>query len=1422
VTSAIPASVPSPPRSATLAPASNSALRVSWSSPADDGFKGDQGGAIISYLVEWDFLSSFSSSLGQPAGSANITSSALMGIAPTYSYLITAVNGSALTLGMSLFARVSATNAMSIDSNNLWLTNSAGLYPVTGGQIFESTRAYAATTPTSATTAYQPPGPSSLVVVVPLSGSSVRVSMASPSDMGGLTITSIAIQWASTVEVLQAGGVGTMNLTVPLSAWAVVPAVLYTDGRSPLPAAMLYDLTGLTAGVSAFVRVAAINSMGIAPWTMAASSATPLTAPTAPTAVTVRSALAAFPGQAVTTLDVTWALPANNGGAPITGYIAELFSGDTPVNEVQRISVANTLGRSDIQCNGVISCAMTFVIYGMYTVDFPLDETAFNVRQHILTLKNSDGIRIFAGSAVTVTRAATSQGYTWDITFKGVANGVGAGDVPLLSFASSTAGATTYSNSVSNCGFPSLLPATIVNTCLSIGVTSITEGQALYGVGEVQTITLFASDNDATTYNPPTGFFSIKALSIASSNLPVTTLAETPLFAFDASPTTVAAALVTTLGATGNLRGSVKVTRSLFSHASLALGAQVQTVVNATTGFVGETYDGAVYTITFAAGDGDVPVLGLSSLRLQPTISTSSLIAIVSDGSRAVDAFGVPVCTSCTVGQKPPGLIAKVLSVGTTGVSFTNLTSGGRYYVAVSAINALTTGTSALAACSPVGSTYCTADPVSGRLSAAVPAATAASDIYGVTTPRSVPGAPVNVVTVPDTGGFGDKLIVTYNPPAGTGGADIASYRVEWSTAADFSTGLGRLDVPCAAGAPSAIIAITTADPTAEGIGSGTWGLRVTVSGVTGLTQLIRFDAAGSAADELALNGGTSGVFCETEMLDGTTTPINPSCSDSFVINSVVTVRAGSVQSTLEALPFIGVGGVLGVSRASRANSPDGHNEFTWTVTFAPALGGDITVIVAPGRVNLLRPSSSADPIISDSGVTVTTIVSGALAPAAMNAACIGPRTITGLAQGVPVYVHVLAYNSVGYGPAALSAPGMGPMAGRIGSPVAPIAVPGLPTSVGLAPASASQLRVSWGSPLDTGGETITAYSLNWGTTRDTSTGALGGVVGSLLVTYIPDAGPYSRLISGLSSGVDYYVLVAAVNTRGTGSSAATFPAFDHPRTLPASPLSVSLRIASPSSLTVGWVPPSNNGGDPVTQFLVEWDTSADFESSRRLPHRGSATILASTDASTTISNLAAGTAYYVRVSAANQVGFGSPSVDTPASAIPTSVVPGYPSGLGVASSVTTCRTILISFSQPIVPASGIPCGGISGTPTACASGTTAVVSVADGGARISSFEVHYSAYHDFHDVAPGAGGTGVSIIPVASGSDGTAAIQNWAVGITNGAPLQPGSLYYVRVASRNGVGTGPFCANEGPACNGVRLVVLAPAPNGVLACPSA
>ena len=129
-------------------------------------------------------------------------------------------------------------------------------------------------------------------------------------------------------------------------------------------------------------------------------------------------------------------------------------------------------------------------------------------------------------------------------------------------------------------------------------------------------------------------------------------------------------------------------------------------------------------------------------------------------------------------------------------------------------------------------------------------------------------------------------------------------------------------------------------------------------------------------------------------------------------------------------------------------------------------------------------------------------------------------------------------------------------------------------------------------------------------------------------------------------------------------------------------------------------------------------------------------------------------------------------------------------------------------------------CGGGGttnpGTPSPCPLASTATSGVADGGSAITSYEVHYSAFADFRDVAPS--GTGMLSFTLPANADPTAPL-GFQVGPAKGAAMSQNTAYYVRVAARNGVGTGPFCANTGAACTGAALYATTPAAGNGLSC---
>merc|ERR1711964_251519 len=88
-----------------------------------------------------------------------------------------------------------------------------------------------------------------------------------------------------------------------------------------------------------------------------------------------------------------------------------------------------------------------------------------------------------------------------------------------------------------------------------------------------------------------------------------------------------------------------------------------------------------------------------------------------------------------------------------------------------------------------------------------------------------------------------------------------------------------------------------------------------------------------------------------------------------------------------------------------------------------------------------------------------------------------------------------------------------------------------------------------------------------------------------------------------------------------------------------------ALSVVSSDSLQVLFNAPTDDGGDDVTAYLVEWSTTSAFDvvdSALVTYLDGGAPFYK------TISGLTAGVSYYVRVSAYNSQGYGSSSATTP------------------------------------------------------------------------------------------------------------------------------------------------------------------------------
>lgn len=81
-------------------------------------------------------------------------------------------------------------------------------------------------------------------------------------------------------------------------------------------------------------------------------------------------------------------------------------------------------------------------------------------------------------------------------------------------------------------------------------------------------------------------------------------------------------------------------------------------------------------------------------------------------------------------------------------------------------------------------------------------------------------------------------------------------------------------------------------------------------------------------------------------------------------------------------------------------------------------------------------------------------------------------------------------------------------------------------------------------------------------------------------------------------AGVPYYVRAAAVNVVGTGSFRTSSPTSLQPAAqLPTPPTYTTVRPLSDTELMVQWEGPLSDGGEAISEYVVEWDTATTFDS---------------------------------------------------------------------------------------------------------------------------------------------------------------------------------------------------------------------------------
>ena len=341
--------------------------------------------------------------------------------------------------------------------------------------------------------------------------------------------------------------------------------------------------------------------------------------------------------------------------------------------------------------------------------------------------------------------------------------------------------------------------------------------------------------------------------------------------------------------------------------------------------------------------------------------------------------------------------------------------------------------------------------------------------------------------------------------------------------------------------------------------------------------------------------------------------------------------------------------------------------------------------------------------------------------------------------------------------------------------------------------AGPGKVTLSWGSPALTGGVSISRYEYRYKETAANSFGSWMSVVLETMVEVMP-----------LKPATEYTFEVRAVNSVGTGEAAETTstPTATAPMAKPALMAVISQSAAVPpldqTSLTFTALAASQNGGDPITEYAIQWKTGSesdwpDFDNSNTVIPAPAQSGLTSTYTAlhTVTGGLSPGTTYQYRVRAINGIG-GGPWSDT--------------------ASVTTD---VVAPDAPILH----PAAGDTSTTPPQAEWDRNVNSITikwtapenDGGADVTSYEIWVgaAAVTDATEIA--ALDPNITNLPA-----------------TRTEFLHPGlqsvTTYYYRVRARNGSGSGRVgdWSNEQSGATTATLPGTPEAPTGVSGSESA
>jgi titin len=669
-------------------------------------------------------------------------------------------------------------------------------------------------------------------------------------------------------------------------------------------------------------------------------------------------------------------------------------------------------------------------------------------------------------------------------------------------------------------------------------------------------------------------------------------------------------------------------------------------------------------------------------------------------------------------------------------------------------------------------------------------------------TPFTVPDPPTSISAVSDTG----SADVSWTPPTNTGGSPITTYVADAfatpSSSVPFAT-CATSTTSCTIGSLSDSIVYYVsvfAQNAAGGSTASTPVVAVTPLARPGAPTLNSL-TSGNSFLSLNFSAGTNGdalVTAYQYQLNGGSWLPASSTTSPLTITGVI--NGTSYQVVLRGVSSAGVGVASTALTATPYTFPDAPDSSTAVAAGVAGVAGAIAV-------TWLAPNNNGSPITSYTATAFNAATDGTQITTCTTATL--TCTLGGLSDNTTYWVSLQSTNTAGFSSrsARLS--------------VATSLLPGAVSTV-IGTSGDGLVALSWTAGGD-GASPVNDYAV-WYSSGGSYTQFADGVSSATSAT-----------VTGLTNGTAYTFEVYAVNNGGTGPvSAASAPVT--PAALPDSP-TIGVATAVNQSATVVWTPPVNNGGDPISGYII-------------VPSIGSA-ITVGNVTSYALVGLTNGTAYTFRVAAITAAGTGLQSAPSN-SVTPNPTAPGLPT---IVSAAAGNARVALVWTAPadnggsavtgyvITPSSGSPVT-VGNVTSYTVTGLTnsigyafvvaAINTVGTGGNSAPSGSVTPSpTVPAAPTLAMGtAGNATIALVWTAPADNGGSAVTGYLITPSSGSPVTVGNVtahtfaglingngYTFTVAAINTIGTGApsvssTLAIPSPTAPGAAVIGVATAAN--------